>query len=82
MNALAERFVSSVHRGALNYYLLINEKQIMKILQEYRDYYNSKRTHQRIDQKLLIGYKPQLHRIVQKLLILGGLCNHYIKSAT
>jgi hypothetical protein len=31
MNALAERFVGSVHRESLDYYLLINEKQIKRI---------------------------------------------------
>ena len=29
MNALAERFIGSVRREALDYYLLISEKQIM-----------------------------------------------------
>ncbi len=37
MNAIAERFVGSVRREALNYFLLINEKQIMNILKEYID---------------------------------------------
>jgi transposase InsO family protein len=51
MNALAERFVGSVRREALDYYLLISEKQIEGILDEYINYYNSKRPHQGIDQK-------------------------------
>ena len=35
MNAIAERFVGSIRREALDYFLLINEKQIMNILKEY-----------------------------------------------
>jgi transposase InsO family protein len=81
MNALAERFIGSVRREALDYYLLISEKQIMRILQEYIDYYNSKRLHQVIDQRVPMGYKPQLHGRVQKFPILDGLCNHYVRSA-
>ena len=46
MNAIAERFIGSVRREALDYFLLISEQQILNILQEYIDYYNSKRPHQ------------------------------------
>jgi len=81
MNALAERFIGSVRREALDYYLLIIEKQVMRILQEYIDYYNSKRPHQGIDQMVPMGYRPQLHGRVRKFPILDGLCNHYVRSA-
>ena len=40
MNAFAECFIGSVRREVLDYYLLISKKQIMRILQEYIDYYN------------------------------------------
>ena len=36
MNALAERFIGSVRREVLSCYLLINEKQIIKISRVYR----------------------------------------------
>jgi transposase InsO family protein len=81
MNALAERFVGSVRQEALDYYLLISEKQIECILDEYINYYNSKRPHQGIDQKVPGRYKPQLYGKVQKLPILGGLHHHYVRSA-
>ena len=81
MNALAERFIGSVRREALDYYLLINEKQIINILQEYIDYYNSKRPHQGIDQRIPNGYESQFYGSVQKSPILGGLCNHYYRNA-
>ena len=48
----------------------------MRILQEYIDYYDSKRPHQGIDQRVPVGYKPQLHGRVLKFPVLGGLCNH------
>lgn len=68
MNALAERFIGSVRREALNYYLLINEKQIKRILHEYINYYNSKRPHQGFDQRVPNGYKSQLYGKVPKEL--------------
>jgi transposase InsO family protein len=81
MNALAERFVGSIRREALDYYLLISEKQIQRILNEYISYYNSKRPHQGLDQRIPIKYKPHLYGKVQKPPILGGLHHHYFRSA-
>ncbi len=81
MNALAERFVGTARREALDYYLLISEKQIENVLHEYINYYNSKRPHQGINQRIPMGYNPQLHGKVQRISILGGLCNHYVRSA-
>ena len=81
MNALAERFIGSLRREAFDYFLLINEKQITRILHEYINYYNSKRPHQGIDQQVPTGYKPQINGNVLKFPILGGLCHHYVRRA-
>ena len=81
MNTLAERFVGSIRREALDYYLLISEKQVINILREYIDYYNSKRPHQGIDQQIPMGYKPQINGGVFKIPILSGLCHHYFRKA-
>ncbi|OVE79201.1 hypothetical protein BVY01_03125 [bacterium I07] len=81
MNAIAERFVGSVRREALDYFLLFSEKQIRHILQEFFGYYNSKRPHQGIDQNIPIGYQPHLAGKVLKLPILNGLCHHYYRRA-
>jgi putative transposase len=81
MNSIAERFVGSVRREAFDYYLLINEKQVKKILREYIEYYNSKRPHQGIDQSIPMGYRPLIHGRVTKIPILGGLCYHNMRSA-
>ncbi len=81
MNSNAERFVGTVRREALDYYLLISETQIMRILLGFIDYYNSKRPHQGIEQKIPIGYNPQIYGRVFKIPILGGLCHHYFRRA-
>ena len=81
MNSIAERFVGSVRREALDYCFLINEKQVMKILREYIEYFNSKRPHQGIEQNIPMGYRPLIHGRVAKIPVLGGLCNHYTRRA-
>jgi len=81
MNAIAERFVGSVRREVLDFYILINEKQIQRILDEYISYYNSKRPHQGLDQRIPMKYKPHLYGKVQKLPILGGLHHYYMRRA-
>ena len=81
MNALAERFVGSMRREALDYFMLFNENQIMNILKEYFDYYNSKRPHQGLGQQVPSGYQPQRHGRVSKIPVLGGVCQHYERIA-
>jgi transposase InsO family protein len=81
MNAIAERFVGSVRREVLDFYILVNERQVQKVLDEYINYYNSKRPHQGINQNVPRRYEPLLYGKVQKLPILGGLHHHYIRSA-
>jgi len=82
MNAIAERFVGSIRREALDYFILLHENQIKNILKEYITYYNSQRPHQGIAQKIPNGYKAESNGMVIKLPILGGLCNHYLRWET
>jgi len=81
MNAIAERFIGSVRREALDYFLLISEKQVLNILREYIDYYNSKRPHQGLEQNIPQGFEAQKCGKVRKTPILGGLCYHYERRA-
>jgi hypothetical protein len=55
--------------------------QNQKILDEYINYYNSKRPHRGLDQRIPKKYKPHLCGKVQKLPILGGLHHHYFRGA-
>jgi hypothetical protein len=81
MNAIAERFVGSVRREALDYFLLISKQQISHILEQYIDYYNSKRPHQGLGQNIPQGFEAQKYGDVRKIPILGGLCWHYQRRA-
>ncbi len=81
MNAIAERFIRSIRQEALDYFLLIGERQIYSIIKSYIDYYNSKRPHQGIDQDIPNGYAPQSSGRVYKIPIMSGLCHHYQRKA-
>ena len=77
MNSIAERFVGTIRRETLDYFLSLGEKQIFNILKKYIDYYNSKRPHQDLAQDVPCGYTSQRSDKIVKIPILGGLCFHY-----
>jgi len=81
MNAFAERFIGSVRREAFDWFILFNEAQIRNILAEYIGYYNEKRPHQGIAQKVPKGYTPQKQGKVITHPILSGLHHHYERLA-
>jgi len=81
MNAISERFIRSIRQEALDYFLLIGEKQIYEIIKIYVDYYNTKRPHQGLHQNIPNGYAPQSFERVHKVLIFGGLYHHYQRKA-
>ncbi len=76
MNAFAERFIGSARREAFDWFIIFNETQIRNILVEYIGYYNEKRPHQGIAQKVPGGYTPQKQGKVITYPILSGL-HHY-----
>jgi len=81
MNAFAERFIGSVRREAFDWFILFNEGQIRNILVEYVGYYNEKRPHQGIAQKVPKGYTPQKRGNIITYPILSGLHHHYERFA-
>lgn len=85
MNAIAERFVRSIRNEALDNFILINQKQISKIITSYVEYYNSMRPHQGIN-SIPRGKPPDegtsdfsTKNIISKP-ILGGLHHHYFRK--
>jgi transposase InsO family protein len=70
MNAIAERFIGSVRREALDYFIIINKSQVRNILMEYIDYYNSRRPHQGSDQHIPKKYIPHKKGKILKMPIL------------
>ncbi len=80
MNSIAERFIGSVRREALDYFLIMNKKQLKNILTEYIDYYNSFRPHQGIGQGNPEGNSFNKEGIIKRKKVLGGLHSHYYRD--
>ena len=81
MNAIAERFVGSVRREALDHYIILSRAQLKTVLADYIHYYNALRPHQGLDQQPPSGYRPQEEGEILKIPILSGLHHHYFRRA-
>jgi len=51
-NAICERFLGSVRRECLDFFLILNERHLRKTMRQYQTYFNHARPHQGIDQRI------------------------------
>src|SRR2546421_11716045 len=51
-NAVCERFLGSVRRECLDHFLIVQEKQLQRLLKVYVRYYNQARPHQGLEQRI------------------------------
>ena len=85
-NAICERFLGSVRRECLDHLLILQEKQLHRVLRAYVKYFNQARPHQGIRQQIpeqKAGSVPVQHASgkVISFPILGGLHRDYRRSA-
>jgi putative transposase len=85
-NAICERFLRSVRRECLDHLLILQEKQLQRVLRAYVDYFNRARPHQGIRQQIpeRYGEPVLLDHQRGKILALpvpGGLHHDYRRSA-
>jgi len=85
-NAICERFLGSVRRECLDHLLILQEKQLQRVLRAYVDYFNQARPHQGIRQQIpeqKAGSVPVQHASgkVISFPVLGGLHRDYRRSA-
>ncbi len=82
MNAIAERWISSIRNEMLDHFIIFNQKQLHNILKEYiESYYNCKRPHQGINQRSPKGYKISKDGKIKSRPILFGLNQEYYRVA-
>ncbi len=83
MNAIAERFVGSVRKEILDYFIIFNQNQLLyNILKEYiKNYYNCKRPHQGIEQRIPKGYEVRKEGKIKSRSILFGLNQEVYREA-
>ena len=82
MNPVAERFVGSLRREALDHVLLLGEHQPEDVAQDYVLYFNTTRPHQGIGQRIPDGPANDNHdgKIIA-IPVLGGLHHDYQRAA-
>lgn len=59
-NAHCERLIGSIKRECLDYFIILNERHLKHIVNKFTTYYNERRNHQGINQK--IPYRFQVKR--------------------
>ncbi|TME12029.1 MAG: transposase family protein [Chloroflexi bacterium] len=85
-NAICERFLGSVRRECLDHILILNEKQLHRVLRSYVAYFNRARPHQGIQQQIPELPVPSAppHNQSDKVIavpVLGGLHHDYRRVA-
>jgi putative transposase len=82
-NAVCERLIGSFRRECLDFFLILSERHLSKVLKEYVGYYNNWRPHQGIGQQRPIkpATLPAPKGQVVAFPVLGGLYHTYERAA-
>jgi putative transposase len=91
-NAYAERWIGTARRECLDRLLIINQRHLLAVLNEYVKHYNTHRPHQSLDQKAPLPPpppRPDLRQVtdhgppqrVERKDVLGGLIHEYHQAA-
>ena len=84
-NAICERFLGSVRRECLDFFLILSERHLRKTMKQYQVYFNHARPHQGIDQRIpCSSEQPQQQNMgtITSHPILGGLHHDYRRRTT
>ena len=80
-NGIAERFIGSVRHELLNHVIVFNENHLIRLMNEYLDYYHNDRTHYALNKdspkSRPIENKPSKIAKVLALPRVGGLHHRY-----
>ena len=82
-NAFVERWVRTVREECLDRLLIISERHVRGVLIEYTESYNHRRSHQGIDQRILIALTERRMGTsgpVHYRDVLGGIIHDYYRS--
>ncbi len=83
-NAIAERFVRTVRAECLDWLLILNRRQLERVLRVYADHYNTQRPHRALDLQLPDPDEPPSRSTVGEIRRrdkLGGLLHEYYRAA-
>ena len=82
-NPYAERLIGSIRRECLDHLIVINERQLRRILREYFAYYNEVRPHQSLERNAPQPreVEPPAKGKIISLPQVGGLHYRYLRAA-
>ena len=84
-NAICERFLGSVRRECLDFFLILNECHLRKIMKQYQAYFNYARPHQGTNQRIPCSAEESEVQAAKGEIIsrpaLGGLHHDYQRRA-
>jgi putative transposase len=84
-NAICERFLGSVRRECLDFFLILSEQHLRKIMKQYQVYFNHARPHQGINQQIPCPAEQSEAQVTRGQIIsqpvLGGLHHDYQRQA-
>jgi len=78
-NGYAERLIGSIRRECLDYFIVLGEVHLRRILRAYCRYYNDIRTHRSLDKDAPVSRPIQRLGTVSSHPILGKLHHHYVR---
>lgn len=81
LNAYAKRFVLSIKSECLDRMVILGERHLRHVINEYTEHYHVERSHQGLDNQLIDDFSDgQSGHVVQRER-LGGLLNYYYRDA-
>ena len=83
-NAYAERFVGTVRREVTDRMLIVGERHLRRILDQYARHYNGWRPHRALRLQPPRSDRPAVdltHERIKRRPVLGGLLNEYERAA-
>lgn len=80
-NPYCERVIGTLRRECLDHVIVLNEKHLMNILNEYVEYYNTSRTHMSLGKDPPIPRARQTKGKIVSRSVLGGLHHIYKRVA-
>jgi len=85
LNAYVERFIQSIQKECLDYFLIFGEKHFDYLVKEYVEHYHTERPHQGLGNQVPSGEPPPISsnsgNDIRCRTRLGGLLNHYWRAA-
>lgn len=82
-NGYVERLIGSVRRECLDHVIVLNQRHLVRLLNEYFEYYHESRTHQSLDGNSPAAREvelPERGRVVAEA-VLSGLHHRYRRAA-